>query len=201
MEDTRNDWELNPNGTHAVFIDLKKAFNTVSHDTLLQKPENCELRAPIQALLKSYLKNRSQVVKIGSKMSKLKSIHCGFPHGSVLGPVLFILMIIDFPTVTNSVNTYLYADNTAVKLKEQNLHQYSEDLSKIGNWMKINKLTQNLDTTINISFKRKIVIGIDKIEVGIVDVKKCLYNIRLGIHMDLELDFKFLINFFFSKNE
>ena len=55
MEDIRNDWELNPNVTHATFIDLKKAFDAVSHNTFL-KADNCGLRGPIPALLKLYFK-------------------------------------------------------------------------------------------------------------------------------------------------
>ena len=63
-------------------------------------------------------------------MSRLKTIHCGVPQGSVLGPLLFVSMIYDLISITNSVITNLYADDTAVKQKEQNLHQYNEDLSK-----------------------------------------------------------------------
>ena len=47
MEDIRNDWEVSPNVTHATFIDLKKAFDTASLDTLLLQAENCRLRGPI----------------------------------------------------------------------------------------------------------------------------------------------------------
>ena len=66
-------------------------------------------------MLKSYLKNRSHVVKKGSRMSKLKTILCQVPQGSVLGPLLFILMINNLPAITSSsVNSYLYADDTEV---------------------------------------------------------------------------------------
>ena len=70
----------------------------------------------------------------------------------------------DLPAITKSVNTYLYVDYTAVKQKDQNLHQKNEELSKIVNWLKINKLTLNLDKTINISFNRKITTEIDNIK-------------------------------------
>ena len=59
-----------------------------------------------------------------------------------------------------------------MKQKEQNLHQYNEDLSKIGNWLNINKLTLNLDKTIH----PKLIKGIDNIKIGTDDVKKGLYN-------------------------
>ena len=63
-----------------------------------------------------------------------------------------------------------------MKQKEQNLHRYNEDLSKIGNWLNINKLTLNLDKTIHPNFNRKIIKGIDNIKIGTHDVKKGLYN-------------------------
>ena len=52
-------------------------------------------------------------------MSKLKIIYSGAPERSVLGQLLFILMINDLPTIANSDNSYLYADDIAVKRKEQ----------------------------------------------------------------------------------
>ena len=92
----------------------------------------------------------------------------------MLGPLLLILMKNDFAVITKSVNTYLYADDTAVKQKEQNLHQKNEELTKIVNWLKINKLTLNLDKTINIHFNEKITTEIDNIKIGTNDAKKGL---------------------------
>ena len=74
-------------------------------------------------------------------------------------------MINDLPTITNSLKT-------AVKQKEQNLHQCNEDLSEIGYCLKITKLTLNQDKTTNINFIRKIIIGTDQIKIGIDDFKK-----------------------------
>ena len=108
-------------------------------------------------------------------------------RGSVLGPLLFILMINDLPTTSNSVNTYLYADDIAVKQKEQNLHQCNEELSKIRNWLKIIKLTLNIDRTISINFNRQK-----------NNHRNRQYKNRnwwLGIHTGAKLDFKFHIHF------
>ena len=47
MEDIQNDWELTTNKKHAIFIDLNKAFDTVSHGTLLRTSEKCGLKGPM----------------------------------------------------------------------------------------------------------------------------------------------------------
>ena len=48
MEDIQDDWELTPNVKHAIFIDINKAFDTVSHGTLLRTSENCGLKGPMR---------------------------------------------------------------------------------------------------------------------------------------------------------
>ena len=197
-EDILNDCELNPNVTHATFIDLEKACDTVSLDAILQKGENCGLRGPTQALLKSYLTNRYQLLKISCKKLKLKAIHCGAPQGSILGPLLFILMINDLPTISSSVNTKLYADDTALKQKEQNLQQYNEDLSKTRIWLKMNKLNLNLDKITNINFNRKKILN-RQYKVGTDNVKKGFHTKHLGIYADSKLDLIFHIDFLVEK--
>ena len=73
--------------TANIFIDVKKAFDTVDHDILLAKlrkygVENLEL-----AWFTSYLNNRKQFCKVNGICSKTKDIHCGVPQGSCLGPL------------------------------------------------------------------------------------------------------------------
>ena len=72
-----------------VFLDLKKAFDTVSVPILLQKLENIGIRGTALSLFKDYLSNRKQRVKIGDYMSSDSSVSFGVPQGSVLGPTLF----------------------------------------------------------------------------------------------------------------
>ena len=85
----------------------------------LQKAENWGLRGPMLALLKSHMTNRSQVVKIGSEISKLKTSQGVVPRDSALGPLLLILKTNDLPTIASSVKTYLYADDTTRKQTQQ----------------------------------------------------------------------------------
>ena len=69
MENIGNEYKLNPIVTYATFIDLKKLFDTVSDEKLMEYDEKCGQRGSIQYLLKSYWTIRSQVVKILSEMS------------------------------------------------------------------------------------------------------------------------------------
>ena len=73
-----------------VFVDLKKAFDTIDHHILLQKLEHYGISGVANKRFSSYLKNRAQFVSIGNVSSAIKEILTAVPQGSVLGPLLFI---------------------------------------------------------------------------------------------------------------
>ena len=104
------------NKKHAigVFIDLKKAFDTVDHGILIKKLKHCWVRGVASDWVKSYLSNRKQFVKIDGCSSELLSVICGVLQGSILGPTLFILYINDICNVSNLVKFILFADDTNV---------------------------------------------------------------------------------------
>ena len=95
-----------------VFIDLRKAFDTVDHKILVKKLEHYGARGIPKDWFSSYLFNHKQFVSINGFKSSLKCISCGVPQGSVLGPLLFLIYINDLSCSVKYSTVYHFADDT-----------------------------------------------------------------------------------------
>ena len=91
----------NKKTTVGVFIDLSKAFDTVDHKILLQKLENYGLRGAVLKWFTSYLENRQQFVYLNNSCSRNLKVTCGVPQGYILGPLLFIYILMTWLTALN----------------------------------------------------------------------------------------------------
>ena len=126
--------------TGLVFVDFRKAFDTIDHKLLLRKLSIYGDSVSAVSWIKSYLSNRKQFVKLGNQSSELLPIKQGVPQGSILGPVLFLLFVNDMPLNIFKSTMDIYADDTTMsssassdeipKHKEALL----EDLQKVEKW-------------------------------------------------------------------
>ena len=113
-----------------VFIDLKKAFDTVDHNILLDKLNHYGFRGIINDWFSSYLNNRMQSTQIGPYISNKANVSYGIPQGSVLGPLLFLLYVNDIHQCSNKLKFYLFADDTNILYADKNL-KYLENMVNI----------------------------------------------------------------------
>ena len=135
--------------TCGIFIDLSKAFDTVNHHILLAKLENYGIRGKTLDLLKSYLTDRKQYVHIGNSKSQIRSVSCGVPQGSVLGPLLFLLFINDLPACCPLGKVRIFADDTSIFFHSDNIEDIillaRNIMTQLSSWFYDNKLTLNAD--------------------------------------------------------
>ena len=134
-----------------IYLDISKAFDTVPRNLLLKKLYHFGIRGPAYNLLQSYLSNRYQYTLINGFMSDLLPIDFGVPQGSILGPLLFLIYINDLPLVSDNAIIKLFADDTSIFICAKSLAELksiaSTVLSKVDEWMKMNKLTLNYSKT------------------------------------------------------
>lgn len=142
----------------AVFLDLKKAFDTVSIPILINKLERIGIRGLPLSVFRDYLTNRRQKVRIGNYISQNNDVTCGVPQGSVLGPTLFLIYINDLCNLCISdAKIFAYADDTAVVFSGASwksvIRNTEIGMSGVGEWLQVNQLTLNTSKTNYICFR------------------------------------------------
>ena len=144
--DMTNQWCLNIDKgmvSGVIFLDLKKAFDTVDHAILLKKLSDYGVQGQTASWFKSYLKDRQQFCVVNGLSSVKNRIVCGVPQGSLLGPLLFLIYINDLPNCLDDSIGRSFADDTDLTFPTVDLSilqtEMSNDFNRIFNWLNILK--------------------------------------------------------------
>ena len=189
-----------------LFLDLKKAFDTVNHDILLQKLEGFGVEGTERLWFHSYLTNRMQRTIIDGSLSDPRTLTCGVPQGSILGPLLFILYINDLPDSITKCSVMLYADDTALYFSHRDPAEIERilnmEFASVSEWFKVNRLTLNagktkfmiFGTSKRLTSTRELIVKI--LNETIEHVKVFKY---LGVQLDCTLSFSNHIDYIARK--
>ena len=133
----------------AVFLDYRKAFDSVPHAPLMRKLQDMELPTNLLAWISDYLTLRKQQVIVDGATSSQCSVASGVPQGSVLGPLLFSIYINGITEVSISANSYrvLYADDVllyrGISIPEEDIHMVQSDINELQKWSEEQLLQMN----------------------------------------------------------
>ena len=141
--------------TEVIYLDFKKAFDSVAHHELLLKSWNFGITGNVWKWLENYLSNRYQCVSINGHISSLLPVLSGVPQGSILGPLLFLIYINDLPSCVSSSLLLLYADDTKCLLPIKSSVDWQvlqRDLDALTTWSQNQSLPFNASKCASMSF-------------------------------------------------
>lgn len=208
-----NDWRkaVDNNSTVAVvFLDLKRAFETVDRIKLIKKLQGVGVGGTVLQWVKNYLTGRKQQVKCKDMLSDHKFVNIGVPQGSILGPLLFIFYINDIINVMQHCKLHMFADDTIVYIEDdKNNHDnmiklLNKDLIVVEAWLRANKLKLNINKTKVMILAREVVYKkfVDENVVILIDdsVIEVVNEIKyLGFIIDRHLKFRGHIDYLCKK--
>ena len=144
--------------TLGIFLDLSKAFDTINHEILLHKLDHYGVRGTALNWFMSYLTGRTQQVCYnGVASSNINEINLSVPKGSILGPLLLIIYVNDFPNRLKYGTSLSFADDTSIfisgKTARTLFDKGNDELCNIDNWLVANKLFLNANKTKCVYFK------------------------------------------------
>ena len=193
----------------AVFLDFKRAFETINRNLLLFKLRKMGFKDTVLNWFQSYLTDRFQKVRIGSEYSSASSTSMGVPQGSVLGPTLFLLYINDIVKHMRFSDIQMFADDTMLYICGEDpvvlINFINEDLNNVYKWLCVSKMKLNTEKTKGIIFGTKHMLN--HLDINMLpDIKinnETIYLVKemryLGIIVDNTLNLKAYIDYLIKK--
>ena len=143
----------------------------------------------------SYLSGRTQRCNVRGKLSTARTLSCGVPQDSILGPLLFIIYINDLPNSLRDAVPRMFADNTNLTLSAKTLTELklplTPELNNLSCWLKANKLSLNIAKTelVIIGSRQRLSAQRDDVEITIYDqiIKRVDHTKSLGLTIDAQL--------------
>lgn len=149
----------NKKTTSAIFLDLAKAYDSTRITGLLYKITTLKIYGPVLRWIKNFITERNIAVRVDNNLSPDRKLKRGVPQGCVLSPLLFNIMMSDFPNPDDGCEISLFADDIEIHSTattkwetERNLQKY---LKKIEEWAKQWKLTFSVPKCIAVTFSRR----------------------------------------------
>ena len=193
-----NSWSVNiDNGflNGVVFIDLKKAFDTIDHEIILRKLSYFGADQATAKWFQSYLSNRTQRCNVNGNLSTASTVTCGVPQGSILGPLLFLMYINDLPNCLRVAAPRMFADDTSITLSAKTVADLklavTSELNNLTCWLRANKLSLNVAKTelMIIGSRQRLNTQCEEINISIDDrtITRVDHVKSLGLTIDAQL--------------
>jgi ribonuclease HI len=187
----------------AIFVDFEKAYDLLHVPTLLKKISKLGISGNIFNWIENFLINRTFQVKVGAELSDRFSQENGTPQGSVISPLLFLLMINDIPKAIDGVEMSLFADDSAIYMGHRSVEVLQKkmqlSMNAIQDWCNKNGFKISINKTNAVLFsKRNNLAGI-KIKIGKEKIKMVNEVKFLGVIFDSKLSWKQHINYIIEK--
>ena len=187
-----------------IFLDLKKAFDTVNHEILLQKLAYYGIGGIALTWFKNFLSCRYQCTRINGKLSSFLEVLSGVPQGSIIGPILFSIFINDIIYACNLSKPFLFADDGALFFDQTCRSTFINmkiELMTIFKWLSVNKLSLNEKKTEFLLFDSvdqhdELTIECNEVTFTIKECKETKY---LGLILDSKLNFKSHVDYIIRK--